>query len=119
MFLSCRRPLFTAALLAALGASSRAEAEAEEAIVVDGEGVVSCTNADDFFARVQARAIGARRARLGEAARRFVFDIDQVGLRMRGLLVVRQLDGRSTRREVTGESCDEVADALALITALD
>jgi hypothetical protein len=111
--------LSIAVLLAALGAAANARAEPEEAIVVEAEGPALCADAEEFFKRVQTRAIGVRRASAGESARKFVFGVGRVEPGFRGHLVVQHLDGRSARREVTGESCDEVIDALALITALD
>ncbi|HMJ51168.1 MAG TPA: hypothetical protein VK540_03810 [Polyangiaceae bacterium] len=94
-------------------------AETSDAIVVRAEGSLSCSSAEDFWGRVRARAPGARQAHAGEPARTFIIGVDASVSPLRGYLRVVYPDGRSSARDVEGESCAEIVDALALITALD
>ena len=58
-----------------------------------------------------------RRAAEGDAARTFVVAVTRETRTIRGVLSIAGLDGAVSRREVTGDSCDEVVSALAFITA--
>ncbi|HMI89177.1 MAG TPA: hypothetical protein VK550_34095 [Polyangiaceae bacterium] len=94
-------------------------AETSDAIVVRAEGSLSCSSPEDFWERVRARAPGARQALSGEPARTFVISLDSSVYPLRGHLRVVYPDGRASARDVEGESCAEIVDALAIITALD
>src|SRR5258706_8021065 len=122
---STRHPRFIAASIAcfivSLSASTSAQPPmpAPEAIRVQTEGAVRCTTADDFFARVHRRAALTRLASTDERARSFSIAVEGSEPALHGRLAITHLDGTSSTRDVEGESCDEVVDALALITAID
>ena len=57
-------------------------------------------------------------ARGTQPGRTFEINVDAVGGRSRGRLRILAAGGEATAREVSAGSCDEVASALALVTAL-
>jgi hypothetical protein len=59
-----------------------------------------------------------RVAQEGEPGRRFVVDVRTNGRRARGQLRVQNPDGAESLREVFGDTCAAVVDALALVGAL-
>jgi hypothetical protein len=77
-----------------------------------------CPDEGRFSQAVTARTDRMRRAAEGEPARAFVVNITRDTTAIRGALSITGLDGSVSKREVTGESCNEVVSALALITAL-
>jgi hypothetical protein len=77
-----------------------------------------CPDEGRFLQGVTARTERIRRAAEREPARAFDVAITRDVGTIRGVLSITALDGGVSRREVTGESCDEVVSALALITAL-
>ena len=77
-----------------------------------------CPDEARFLQGVTARTERIRRAAEGEPARAFVIAVTRDTSTVRGVLVIAGLDGAVSRREVTGDSCEEVTSALALITAL-
>jgi hypothetical protein len=77
-----------------------------------------CADESRFFQAVTTRTDRVRRAAEGEPARAFVVNITRDTNAIRGALSIAALDGSVSKREVMGESCDEVVSALALITAL-
>ena len=86
-------------------------------VVVEDE--PSCTSNDDFFRRIEARAAGLRRATSGAPARTFIARLSATANGgVLGRLRTRELDGTESVRELTGSSCAEVAEALALIAAV-
>jgi hypothetical protein len=105
--------------LALTSLSLTARAELEEPVAIRIEGFIPCTSEEDFFARVQHRAPGARRGQPSEPTRTFTISLMGSAASVYGRLAIVHLDGRSSTREVTGESCADVVDALALITAVD
>jgi hypothetical protein len=100
-------------------ASTEVRAEGQEPVSIRVDGSIPCTSEADFFARVHRRAPGARSGQPGEPTRSFTIILEGAAPSMRGRLSIVRLDGRSSTREVTGESCTDVVDALALITAVD
>src|SRR4051812_45656878 len=106
-----------AVVVTAVASGVRAEAQEPVSIVVEGS--IPCTNESDFFARVHRRAPGARSGKPGEPTRTFSIAVEGMAPAMHGRLSVVHLDGRSSTRDVDGESCKDVVDALALITAVD
>jgi hypothetical protein len=108
-----------AAILALWPRSSQAQSDGHEPIRIETEGSIACTTADDFFERVHRRVELARKASAGEPGRTFTIDVKGAPPMLRGRLIIAHPDGRATNRDVTGESCDEVVDAMALITAID
>ncbi len=121
---STRHPRSLAASIACLVAVSSATASAQspapapEAIRVE-TGSVRCTTSEDFFERVHRRAALTRLASTNERARSFAIAVQGSEPSLHGRLAITHLDGTSSTRDVDGESCDEVVDALALITAID
>jgi hypothetical protein len=77
-----------------------------------------CPDEDRFLHEITARTERVRRAAEGEPARVFVVVVTRETSTIRGVLSIMSLDGAVSRREVRGESCDEVVSALALMMAL-
>jgi hypothetical protein len=98
---------------------TKSRAQTGEPVSIRIDGSVPCTSDADFFERVRRRAAGARSGQADEPTRTFTIRIDGTAPSMQGRLSVVHLDGRSSTREVSGESCNDVVDALALITAVD
>jgi len=116
---STRHPRSLAASIACLilasSGSARAQssaAQTPEAIRVRTEGADRCTTPDDFFARVHQRAALTRLASPDERARGFAISSKAPSRRCTGTSRITHLDGTSSTRDVTGESCDEVVNAL-------
>lgn len=109
-----RAPLVLAALLVA----TNARADGTEPIRIQVSAPDGCPGADAFTAEVGARTARARVAAPGEAARSFTVTIVLAGKKAHGTLVIEDPQGAGGHREVSGESCAEVASALALVTAL-
>jgi hypothetical protein len=76
-----------------------------------------CLTAPAFFERVRRRTTRLREATPGEPARRFSLTIEEKE-RVSGKLLTENTDGTTALREVEGASCQEVADALALVVAV-
>ena len=76
-----------------------------------------CPDASAFAERVRARQRPAQGAR-PPTARRLEVRIEQRAGRAIGQLRVLGADGALTRRSIEAATCDEAADALALIAAL-
>ncbi len=106
-----------AALCASLTFAPPARAEESEPIRVVYQAQDGCPSGASFIADVQERTA---RARIVEEGERRVFEIILENVpagSARGTLVVRG-DGRPSTRVLDGQSCAEVASALALIMAL-
>lgn len=99
-----------------LGSTAAAEPLEPIRIVYDAE--PGCPSSSDLEAEVRARTSRARLAGPDERARGFAIRIVQARDGFRGRLDVREPDGALSTREVSGESCAEVASALALVVAL-
>ncbi|HEX6273482.1 MAG TPA: hypothetical protein VFZ53_10585 [Polyangiaceae bacterium] len=90
-----------------------------EPIRLDYSGAVECPAAPEFARSVFGRTTRARPADASEStARTFVVAITKSGSGFVGSLVVREADGKTTAREVTGADCKTVSEALALATSL-
>jgi hypothetical protein len=76
-----------------------------------------CTDAEAFAERVRARRRPAQGAR-APTAQRLEVRIEQRAGRAIGQLRVLGADGALTQRSIEAATCDEAADALALIAAL-
>jgi len=116
-----RRASTFSAIVAVLvtAVATGAHAQSQEPVSILVQGSIPCTNESDFFARVHRRAPGARSGQPGEPTRTFSIAVEGTAPSMHGRLAVVHLDGRSSTRDVDGESCEDVVDALALITAVD
>jgi hypothetical protein len=89
-----------------------------EPIALTYDAPPGCRTADEFQALVLARTARIRFAAPGEAARTFEVHVDRDGGVVRGRLDVHGRAGQATRREISGDSCDDVVSALAFVTAL-
>jgi len=105
--------LLGGALLLTHGARADTEAIRIEYRASDG-----CPNADEFNAEVFQRTASARLAADGEDARTFKIVIERSGFGVTGSLVIRETDGATVARKVSGKDCTDVATVLALATAL-
>jgi hypothetical protein len=110
--------LAPAAAAIALFLAPSATADVTEPIRVTFTAPAGCPDTDAFTAEVTARTAKARLASPGEPARSFTVTITTSGKKARGKLIIDDPRGPSSSREVSGESCAEVASALALVTAL-
>ncbi len=119
MLRSTRRPRAFAAIVQLSLAFVAAPAAADvEGIRLTYGADAGCPDASRFVQAVAARTDRIRRAADGEEARAFVVEITREASGVRGTLSIKGLDGLVSRREITGESCEEVVSALALVTAL-
>jgi hypothetical protein len=119
VFRSTRRQRGIAALVQLSLAFAVAPASADvEGIRLTYSADLDCPDEGRFFQAVTARTDLVRRAAEGEPARAFVVNITRDANAIRGALSITGLDGSVSKREVSGESCNEVVSALALITAL-
>jgi hypothetical protein len=77
----------------------------------------ACPSERSFREDVESRTLLARQP-TGHETRQFIVMVKDQGHQSLGRLVIGDQHGSVVTREVTGESCAEVASALALITAL-
>jgi len=114
------RRLLAAALMLgeSLGFAAPARAAETEAIRIDYRAEASCPGADQFVADVLRRAPRARIAAAGEKARTFSITIDRTRAGFEGSLAVQGDASSTNARTVTGARCSEVAEVLALSTAI-
>jgi hypothetical protein len=105
--------------LAVLGATGIARAQQpEEGIRIVYVAPSTCPSEGAFFAQVRARTRRVVRAPAGARARTFAVTIVSHGRQSTGHLVLRDPDGTAAERDVVGDTCEEVVEAFALITAL-
>lgn len=108
-----------AALVAGAAAMLPGSARAEtEAIRVEYQGAPGCPGSSEFLRQVFRRTSSARLVPESESARTFVIVIEKAPAGLVGSLVIRETNGTTVARKVTGASCDDVAGVLALATAL-
>jgi len=90
-----------------------------EAVAVRVDGFPGCPSSEEFWRRLSRRAPGIRLTRPGEPGRVFVvrFQATENG-HTTGRLRVLDIEGSALEREVSGATCVEVADALALVAAV-
>jgi hypothetical protein len=103
------------AVVSMLTSLARAETEA---IRVEYQGVEGCPSSSEFLRQVSRRTSSARIATESESARTFVIVIERAPAGLVGSLVIRETNGTTVARKVTGSSCQDVAGVLALATAL-
>lgn len=82
------------------------------------EAAPGCPLEETFFAEVMARTARAHRAPDAAQARTFIVTLKQGDKESTGNFRIRTPDGSTTERDVAGDTCAEVASALALIAAL-
>lgn len=115
------RSLFAraSALAVAAAATVPGPALAEtEAIRVEYQGAAGCPSSSEFLRQVFRRTSSARLVPESESARTFVIVIEKAESGLVGSLVIRETNGTTVARKVTGASCEDVAGVLALATAL-
>ena len=114
-----RRFASTAAACSFLAlASTQAHADGNEPIRIDYRAPTGCPDEAAFSADVRARTTRWRIETGDAPARRFVVELAPRAARVHGRLLVTAVNGETAVREVDGATCDEVAEALALMTAL-
>lgn len=109
-----RRFIVATAVVCAVAAPATSDAEAER-IALRYEAYPGCPNRREFEARIVALTQKASFSETGRRQFRIRLEQDSAGV-VGHLEILAEADSGS--REVRGKSCDEVAAALALITAL-
>ncbi len=92
--------------------------ERVEPIEVIYRATKGCPDEAYFLSQVSARTTRMRVTEKAEAGRRFVVEVRLSGRHARGQLRVLSSDGAESLREVFGDTCAAVVDALALVGAL-
>jgi hypothetical protein len=111
------RILASSLALVTLGAS-RAAAQTAAPVAVDYAGHAGCPSADRFWSSVAARTSHARRAPPRDAVLSFRVLIERRSAQSVGRVVIESRDGGREERLARDASCEQVADALAVIVAL-
>jgi hypothetical protein len=114
----CETALPASLVLSALVVLCRVAVADPENLHIDYVAPAGCPDATVFMRLLQARTTRFRQAPPDDQARRFLVRVAAVGSLFSGRLEIRSPDGSSAIRRVEGEICDEVSDALALMTAL-
>jgi hypothetical protein len=96
---------------------ARAKADIEP-IRFDYRAAQDCPSEAAFTRQVLARTTSARLANPDEPARVFEVELTRTGPKVQGSLAIREPDGTSVARRITGTNCSQVATVLALATAL-
>ncbi len=112
--------LQVAAATAVIFAVSLAAAEAPErdiAVQIEYEAPDDCPTIDDFMSAVQRRSLRIRRAMPGESAPILRVRLQQTSQHASGELSLQGTDDRQSRY-VRADTCADVAETLALTTAL-
>jgi hypothetical protein len=99
-------------------ASPGAGAEPEGVRIDYGAPSSGCPDAAGFLRALRERTTDFRQAMPDEQARTFTIHVAPMGSAYSGQLEVRGLTGSVAVRHVEAKSCDQVVNALALITAL-
>jgi hypothetical protein len=105
-------------VLSALLVLCRVAAADPESVHIEYGGASGCPDAAAFLRSLQARTTRFRLSTPDDQARRFLVRVTVVGSSFAGRLEIRSPDGGTAIRSVDGATCDEVSNALALMTAL-
>jgi hypothetical protein len=89
-----------------------------ESVRIDYVAPAGCPDETAFLQSLKERTTRFREAAPDGQARRFLVRVRTVGASFHGRLEIRAPDGRTAVRNVDATACDEVSNALALITAL-
>jgi hypothetical protein len=114
------RALRNVCLIFAIAASipsARADDPAEP-VRIDFRAPATCPSREAFLAGIRARTSRMQLAPTGSPARTFSVVLEDRASGGAGRVTIQDRDGRQLRRDVTGASCEEVADVLALVVAL-
>jgi hypothetical protein len=90
----------------------------QEPIRIEYTAPPGCPNTEAFFEEIVERAPRARLVADGAPARTIVVSLTSGKEASFGRLLIRDLDGTESARDMTGDTCQEVVSALALVTAL-
>jgi hypothetical protein len=116
-----RVPSVAALGLVVAGALASATAAADErgpAVRFEFAAPMGCPGATDFLRELEGRGASVHAPGPGEKSPLLRVDIQLVGLRVVGNLVVIEPDGQIWERSIVATSCRAATDALALIVAL-
>jgi hypothetical protein len=106
-------------MLASVGLTAvPASAEPIEPVGLVYRAHAGCPDASQFWRSVASRTKQPRHVDAGDAPRTFQVTIERKGGESLGHLVVLGRDGRHEEREARDGSCEEVAEALAIMLAL-
>jgi hypothetical protein len=104
--------------LAAIVAFSRVAAAESESVRIEYVAPARCPDATAFMRSLEARTTRFRQAGPDEQTRRFFVRVTEVGSSYAGSLEISSPDGSTSVRSVDAAVCEEVSEALALMTAL-
>ena len=105
-------------VLSALLVLCRVAAADPEDVRIEYMASTGCPDAAAFMRSLQERTTRFRQAAPDEQARRFFVRVAATGSSFSGRLEIRSPDDSTAIRSVDGAICDEVSNALALMTAL-
>lgn len=105
-------------ILGAVAALTFARVVSAEPVHLSYDAFDGCPSSAEFFELVRARTPRAELAPADRRATRYEIALSPQGDAVSGRLVVIEPDGPQRSREVSGESCGDVASALALVVAL-
>lgn len=120
MSFKCPRPLGLL-LTASATLLGFASAEAQGSAVpfhVDYRGPPGCARAATFVDRLIGRSPHLRQASANEVAPKLIVRITRAGRSVRGHLVIDDVDGHESERDVEGDTCESVQGALVLVSLL-
>jgi hypothetical protein len=107
------------ALALGLSLAGHAAAAAPQPYRIEYAAPAGCSSREAFVREIEERTPLVREAREGEPAASYVVVLSaRSNTDLFGELVLRELDGRETRRALRGKTCDEVVSALAFIAAI-
>ena len=118
---TCRKTLAIGrAVLVSTGlvALARVAAAEPESVRIDYVAPTGCPDAAGFMRSLRERTSRFRQAATDEPVRRFLVRVTASASAFAGRLEIRNPDGSTAFRSVDAAVCDEVASALALMTAL-
>lgn len=93
-------------------------AQSDEPVHIEYSAAAGCPSEASFLGSLRARSLRIRVASRDERARVLVIRLTMRGPRAEGRLILRAEDGSVTERLVAGDTCGEVATAVALVAAV-
>jgi hypothetical protein len=107
----------TVTLSLALGMTARAKGNGIP-VRVDYRGAAGCGQESAFVERLLARSGHVRLASAGEPSPLLVVRVSRTSRTVHGHLVIHDVDGTQSSRDVDGDTCESVDSALVLVSAL-